>query len=67
MERLINSDSMVTQLWNPIALSNLEEGGDKFSNTSILTRTTLYKVPEGIYNNEWRQSSAILDLDTSRR
>jgi hypothetical protein len=31
MERLINSDSTVTQLWNPIILRNPEEGDDTFS------------------------------------
>jgi hypothetical protein len=30
MERLINSDSMVTKQWNPITLRNPEDGGDMF-------------------------------------
>jgi hypothetical protein len=49
MERLINSDSMVTRLWNPITLRNPEDGADMFSETSVLTRATRYKVPEDIY------------------
>jgi hypothetical protein len=44
MERLINSDSMATQLWNP------EDGDDTFSETLIRTRDTQYKVVEGIHN-----------------
>jgi hypothetical protein len=50
MERLINSDSMGTHLWNPIILKNPEDGGNRFPKTSVLTRATQYKVPEGIYN-----------------
>jgi hypothetical protein len=46
MERLINSDSTVTQLWNPITLKNPEGGGDMFSETSTLTTAIRYKVPE---------------------
>jgi hypothetical protein len=49
MDRLINADFTVTQLWNPITLSNPEDGGDMFSETLVLTRATWYKVPEGIY------------------
>jgi hypothetical protein len=41
----------VTQLWTPITLRNLEDGGDMFSETSVLTRATWYRVPEGIYNH----------------
>jgi hypothetical protein len=48
MERLINSDSTVTQLWNPITLRNPEDGGDTFSETSVRTRAIRYKIPEGI-------------------
>jgi hypothetical protein len=50
MERLINSDSTVTKLWNLITLRNPENGGDIFSETSVLTEATGYKDPEGIYN-----------------
>jgi hypothetical protein len=49
VERLINSDSTVTRVWNPIALRNLEDGDDTFSKTSVQTGATQYKVPEGIY------------------
>jgi hypothetical protein len=50
MERLSNSDSMVTQLWNTITLRNPEDGDNTFSKTSVRTRATQYKVPEDIYN-----------------
>jgi hypothetical protein len=48
MERLINSVSMVTRLWNHITLRNPEDGADVFSETSVLTRATQYKVSEDI-------------------
>jgi hypothetical protein len=47
--RLINSNSMAIQLWGPATLRNPEDGGDIFSETSLLTRATRYKVPEDIY------------------
>jgi hypothetical protein len=50
MEKLINSDSSVTQMWNPINLRDLENGDDKFSETPLRTRATWHKVPEGINN-----------------
>jgi hypothetical protein len=50
VERLSNSDSTVTQPWNPITLRNPEDGDDTFSETLVQTRPTWYKVPEGIYN-----------------
>jgi hypothetical protein len=46
MDRPINSDSKLTQLWDPITLRNPEDGGDIFFETSFLTRATRYKVPE---------------------
>jgi hypothetical protein len=49
MERLINSDSRVTQLCSSITLRNLEDGGDIFSETSVQTSATRYEVPKGIY------------------
>jgi hypothetical protein len=48
MERLINSDSKVTQLWNYNTLRNSEDGGDLFFETSVLTRISRHKVPEVI-------------------
>jgi hypothetical protein len=52
MERLINSDSILTtQLWNRITLRNPEVGGGTFSETLILTRGTWYRVPEDIYKS----------------
>jgi hypothetical protein len=50
MERLINSVSMATQMWNHISLRNPEDGGDMFSETLVLTRVTRYEVPESIYH-----------------
>jgi hypothetical protein len=50
MERLINSDSTVTELWNPITLRNPEYGCDMLSETSVLTRATRYKFAEGMHN-----------------
>jgi hypothetical protein len=50
MESLINNDSAVIQLGNPINLSNPKDRGEMFSKTSVLTRATWYEVPEGIYN-----------------
>jgi hypothetical protein len=50
MQRLINSDFTVAQLWNPITLRNPEDGSDKFSTKSVLIRATQYTVPAGIYN-----------------
>jgi hypothetical protein len=35
MDGLINSDSTVTQLWNPITLRNPEDGGNMFYKMSI--------------------------------
>jgi hypothetical protein len=52
MERLSNSDPTVTQLWNPV---ESEDGGDMFSETSVLPRATRYKVPEGSYNRYHRE------------
>jgi hypothetical protein len=49
MERLINSDFTITQQWSPVTLSNPEDGGEMFSETSVLTIATGYKVPEVIY------------------
>jgi hypothetical protein len=46
----MDSDSTATQLWNPINPRSPEDGGDMFSETSVLTIATWYKVPEGIYN-----------------
>jgi hypothetical protein len=46
MEKLIKSNSTVTQMWNPINLRNPEDGDDTFSGTSVTTRATRYKVPE---------------------
>jgi hypothetical protein len=56
VERLINSDSTVTQLWNPITLRNPEDGSKMFSETPVPTRPTSYEVPEGIYNDNSRPS-----------
>lgn len=48
MERLVNSFSAVTPLWNSISAMNPEDNGDVFSETSCRTRATRYKAPEGI-------------------
>jgi hypothetical protein len=40
MERLIESDSTVTQLCNPNTMRNLEDGDDMLSKTSVLIRVT---------------------------
>jgi hypothetical protein len=37
-------------LWNPITVRNPENGGNMFSEMSVQTKATWYKVPEGIYN-----------------
>jgi hypothetical protein len=50
VEMLISSDSTVTQLWNPITLRNPDDGGDMFSEMSVLARATQYRVPEFICN-----------------
>jgi hypothetical protein len=44
---------MLTQLWSPITLRITEDGGDMFSETSVLTGAILFKVPEDIcqYSN----------------
>jgi hypothetical protein len=44
MERLMKSDSTLTQLWNPIALRKPEHGGDTFTDTSLRTRVIRYNV-----------------------
>jgi hypothetical protein len=44
---MISSDPTVTQLWSPITLRSPEDGDDTFSKTSVRTRATQYKVPEG--------------------
>jgi hypothetical protein len=49
VERLINNNSMVTQLWNAITPNNPENGGNMFSKTSVPTRATWYKVLGDIY------------------
>jgi hypothetical protein len=46
MERLINSDSMVMQLYSPINLRYTKDGSDMSSETSVLTRGTWYKAPD---------------------
>jgi hypothetical protein len=46
VERLIDSDCTVPQLWAPITLRNPEDGGDMFSETSVRTRATRYKDPK---------------------
>jgi hypothetical protein len=46
MERLINGDSTVTQLWNPTFLWNPEDGCDMLSKPSVRTTVTWYKVPK---------------------
>jgi hypothetical protein len=50
MERLNNCDSMVTRVWNPINLRKPEDGDDAFPETSVRTRATRLKTPEGIYS-----------------
>jgi hypothetical protein len=35
MERLIKSDSTVTQMWNPITLRNPGDGGDMFPKMAV--------------------------------
>jgi hypothetical protein len=40
MERLSNSDFTVKQLRNPIALRNLENGGDTFSEMLVRSKAT---------------------------
>jgi hypothetical protein len=49
MERLINNDSTLTQLWDSITIRNHEFGGDMLFETSVPSTATLYKVPENIY------------------
>jgi hypothetical protein len=49
MERLINSDSTVTQLWNPITLRNPEDEGVMSSGTSVQITGTGRKAPQGNY------------------
>jgi hypothetical protein len=51
VERLINSDSRVRQLCGPITLGNPEDGGDTFSETSVLTTATRYKDTEDAYKS----------------
>jgi hypothetical protein len=50
MERLINTVSTITQLWNSITPRNPEDGGDMFSARSVRTRATQYNIPECINN-----------------
>jgi hypothetical protein len=50
MVRLVNSDTMVTELWNRNTVRNPEDGDDTFSKIWVQTRATWYKVSEGIYN-----------------
>jgi hypothetical protein len=50
--KLSNSISTLTQPWQPINLSNPEDADDTFSETSVRTRATWFKVPEGIYHRE---------------
>jgi hypothetical protein len=46
----------VLGLWNPITLRNLDDEGDIFSETSVRTRVTWYKIPKGLYNWYHRES-----------
>jgi hypothetical protein len=48
MERLRNSFSTVTLVWNSVTLKNPEDGDDALSETSVSTRATRQKIPEGI-------------------
>jgi hypothetical protein len=57
MERPINSDFTITQLWNHVTIKSPEDEEDTFSETSDSSRTTRYKVTEYIYN-----SSKLLNL-----
>jgi hypothetical protein len=41
---------------DPITLRNPEDGGDMFSETSVLTRATWYKVTEVICNRYHHES-----------
>jgi hypothetical protein len=50
MERLVNNDSTVTQMWNPISLRAPVDGDDMFSETLVHMRATQYKAPEDICN-----------------
>jgi hypothetical protein len=50
VDRLINRNSMVTQLWNLITVRNPEDGDDTFSETSVRTRPEWHEAPEVIYN-----------------
>jgi hypothetical protein len=56
LDRLSNSRSTVTQLWNPTTLRNPEDGDDTFSEKSVRTRGTWYEVPEDIFNWYRRES-----------
>jgi hypothetical protein len=56
MDRLINRDSIVTQLWDLITLRSPEEGGNMFSETSALTTATRYNDPDGVYHWYLRDS-----------
>jgi hypothetical protein len=44
----------------PITLRNTEDGGDMFSETSILTTVIRYKVPEDIYQSSSEVSTFLL-------
>jgi hypothetical protein len=48
MEKLMNSDATVMLLGNHITPRNSEEGGDMFSETSVLTRAIQYRVRDSI-------------------
>jgi hypothetical protein len=52
MEKLSNSVSAVIQMWKAINLRNSEDGDDTFSETSVQTSATRYKVPEWIFNHQ---------------
>jgi hypothetical protein len=54
---------MATLLWCPVTLRNPENGEDAFSETSVRTRATRYKVPEDIIDTAVKASQKTVFFD----
>jgi hypothetical protein len=65
MEKVINSDSTVTQMWRPVTPKNQDYVEDVISETSVLTIVTSYEIPADVYHQERTTSNFFEFLEIS--